>query len=224
MKVEQVAPGVLRIAVARLDAVNVYLLEDVLLDSGSRFQRKRLLSVLSGRSVRAHALTHAHFDHQGSSHYLCDSLGIPLLCGEGDRRAVELGNHRALFPKPEGLSAWLGWKLAGPSHPVTHTLKEGDSVGGFKVLETPGHTPGHLAFWREADRLLIVGDVLFHRNPVTLRPGLQEPFLFATKDAVANRSSARRLASLNPTVICFGHGAPLRSVDRLQQFVSTLSA
>lgn len=222
LKSEQVAPGVVRVAVAPFDAVNVYLIGDVLVDSGGRLRGKRLLSFLSGRDIRAHALTHGHFDHQGSSHYICESLAIPLWCGEGDRRAVESGNQADLFVNPCGFPAWLGQRLAGPSHPVSRSLKEGDVVGSFRVLEAPGHTPGHIAYWREADRILIIGDVLFHRDPVTLQRGLREPFTFATTDAAANRNSARRLAALNPAVICFGHGAPLRSGDQLGDFVSRL--
>jgi hypothetical protein len=43
---------------------------------------------------------------------------------------------------------------------VSRTLREGDPVGGFEVLEVPGHSPGALAFWRERDRVLVCGDVL----------------------------------------------------------------
>jgi len=82
--------------------------------------------------------------------------------------------------------------------------------------------PGHLAFWRERDRVLILGDVLFHRNPMTLKKGLAEPFAFATFDAPMNRASARRLAALQPAVVCFGHGAPLRDSRRFAEFVSDL--
>jgi hydroxyacylglutathione hydrolase len=222
LKSEQLAPGVVRVAVAPLDAMNVYVLGDVLVDSGGRLRGKRLLSFLSGRGIRAHALTHGHFDHQGASHYICESLGIPLWCGEGDRPAVESGNQAELFADRRGFPSWVAQRFAGPSHPVSRSLKEGDVVGGFQVLEAPGHTPGHLAYWREADRILIMGDVLFHRDPVTLRRGLREPFAFATKDVAANRTSARRLAALNPAVICFGHGEPLHSGDQLADFVSTL--
>ena len=70
----------------------------------------------------------------------------------------------------------------GPPHPVARALSEGDEVAGFTVLETPGHTPGHLSFWRERDRTLIVGDVLVNMNPTTGITGLQEPLAFATPD------------------------------------------
>ena len=55
----------------------------------------------------------------------------------------------------------------GPPHPVARALHEGDEVAGFTVLETPGHSRGHVAFWRESDRVLILGDVLNNMNLMT---------------------------------------------------------
>jgi glyoxylase-like metal-dependent hydrolase (beta-lactamase superfamily II) len=112
--------------------------------------------------------------------------------------------------------------LSGPGHPVSALLSEGDEVAGLRVIETPGHTPGHLAFWEETTRVLILGDVLFHRNPATFRKGLQEPFPPATFDRASNLRSARKLAALNPATICFGHGAPLTDGDEFKRFVDGL--
>jgi len=43
------------------------------------------------------------------------------------------------------------------------------------VLEVPGHSRGHVAYWRESDRALILGDVLNGMNLITGIRGLQEP-------------------------------------------------
>jgi glyoxylase-like metal-dependent hydrolase (beta-lactamase superfamily II) len=112
--------------------------------------------------------------------------------------------------------------LSGPGHPVSDTLSEGDDLGDLKVIETPGHTPGHLAYWEERTRVLILGDVLFHRNPATFRKGLSEPFLFATHDRASNLRSARKVADLGAETICFGHGAPLRDGCEFKRFVESL--
>jgi glyoxylase-like metal-dependent hydrolase (beta-lactamase superfamily II) len=101
-------------------------------------------------------------------------------------------------------------------------LEEGDEVGGFSVVEAPGHTPGHLAYWRETDRILILGDVLFNRNPLTLRRGLREPFRVFTHNPGTNRESARKLAGLEPEIVCFGHGAHLTEGSRFKKFVESL--
>ena len=218
----EVVTGVWRFPLAPLDAVNVYLLGDVLLDAGGRLAGHRILRALAGRRVVAHAVTHAHFDHQGSSHTLCERLGIPLWCGEGDRAALASGNLRRSLPRPDGWMGWLHQQLAGPAHPVSRVLRDGDDIGGFAVVETPGHTPGHLAFWRARDRALVLGDVVFHRNPVSLQLALQEPFRFATVNPGLNRQSARKLAALEPAVICFGHGPPLMDGERFARFVAGL--
>lgn len=219
---EQVSDGVWRVSLAPLDSLNAYLIDDVLVDSGSRFSERRLLAALEGRTVRAHAVTHAHFDHVGATHAVCERLGVPLWCGEGDRAAIESGDLSRILPQPRSWVARLGKVLCGAAHAVARTLREGEEVGGFTVIECPGHTPGHLAFWRASDRTLVLGDVAFHRNPATLRGGLSEPFELATKDPQMNRDSARKLAALEPAVICFGHGSTLRDPDRFQDFVSTL--
>lgn len=223
MKLDHVAPGVLRLVLWPLDGLNAYLLGDVLVDAGGRAAAPRLLTALSGHRVTAHAITHAHIDHQGASHLVCEQLGIPLWCGEGDREAVETGDLTRILPDPDARFSRFMQRFAGPAHAVSRTLSERDEVGGFTVIHTPGHTPGHLAFWRESDRVLVLGDVLFHRNPMTLRKGLTEPFRFATHDPERNRESARKLAALEPSVVCFGHGEPLRDTQGFAAFVNTLS-
>jgi glyoxylase-like metal-dependent hydrolase (beta-lactamase superfamily II) len=221
---EKVAPEVFRIPLQGKDALNAYLLGGVLVDSGFGMVRKRLFAALDGLEVEAHTITHAHFDHIGCSHLVTAELGVPFLCGEGDADAVEAGELDRVMPESRPIIRWLGRRMAGPSIQVSRRLKDGDEVGGFTVLETPGHTPGHIAFWRAADRVLVLGDVLFHRNPMTFRRGLQEPFSFATFDPAQNRASARKLADLNPNVVCFGHGSPLRDTERFIDFVGSMPA
>ncbi len=223
----EVAPDVLRLPLQGGDAVNVYLLADLLVDAGGRARARTLLRALETPGLprpAAHAVTHAHFDHQGASHALCERFGIPLYCGEGDRRALETGDVATIQPPgPAWVRALERW-LMGPPHPVARTLHEGDEVAaGFTVLETPGHTPGSISFWRAADRVLLLGDVAMSRHPVTLRAGLREPMRLGTFDAAANRAALRRLAALQPRIVCFGHGSPCLEPERFQEFVAGLS-
>jgi len=96
-----------------------------------------------------------------------------------------------------------------PAHPVARRLREGDELEGFVVLDAPGHSPGHIALWRESDRTLVCGDVFFNL------PRLGPPPDFLTVDPQRNRESMRRLAQLRPALVLFGHGPPLRDPDRL---------
>lgn len=202
-------------------AFNVYLMGDVLVDAATRHARGRILRQLDGREVSAHALTHAHGDHQGASHAVCQELGLPLHVGEADADAAQTGDLRATAPlNPVTRLQLRFW--AGPGHPVQRRLVEGDEVGGFTVIDTPGHSPGHIAFWRERDRALVTGDVLFGRHPVTGRPGLHEPPRMFTPDPARNRESIRRIAALQPAVACFGHGPPWRDPHALGAFAAAL--
>jgi hydroxyacylglutathione hydrolase len=202
-------------------AINVYMIGDVLLDAGSRHASKRILKQLRGRTIAAHALTHAHPDHQGSSHQVCDTLSIPLWCGALDADAVEDGRIAERQPR-HAINALIGRAFTGPPHPVARRLREGDNVAGFTILDVPGHSAGHVAYWREADRTLICGDVFTNIDTVTGIPGLHEPHSFFTPDPARNRDSMRRLAELEPELVCFGHGRPLRDPGKLKAFTSRL--
>jgi hydroxyacylglutathione hydrolase len=204
-------------------AINVYLMGDVIVDAGTRHAARRILRQVRGRPVSALALTHAHPDHQGSCHAVCEALGIPLWCGAADADAVEdPGLMLRRLPK-NWLTRSIGPLMAGPPHPVARRLREGDEVGGFLVLETPGHCAGHVSYWRASDRVLILGDVLAHfRPPIGLR-GLREPPALFSPDPATNRHSARRVADLAPALVCFGHGPPLADPSRFVKFVRRLA-
>jgi hydroxyacylglutathione hydrolase len=204
------------------NAINVYLVGDVLIDAATRQGERRIMRQIRGRTVSAHALTHAHPDHQGSSHAICERLGIPLWCGRGDVPAMETPGAIFNSQAPGWLNRFQARFWTGPPHPVARALQEGDEVAGFTVLEVPGHSRGHVAYWRPADRVLILGDVLNGMNLMTGRRGLQEPPTIFTPDPPRNRQSARRLAALEPELVCFGHGPPLRDPRALSDFAAGL--
>jgi glyoxylase-like metal-dependent hydrolase (beta-lactamase superfamily II) len=211
----ELADGVWQLGGFPPNAVNIYVLGDVLIDAGLGIDRGRILRQVSDRSLSAHALTHAHFDHFGASHGVCETLDIPLWCGATDVEAVESG--RMVGPGGRWIPA-----PGAHAHPVARALKEGDEVAGFTVLDTPGHSPGHVSYWRESDGVLVCGDVMWGQNPFTLRGGIREPFASFSPDPRTNRESARRLTSLKPTLVCFGHGAPLRDPDKFSAAVARL--
>jgi glyoxylase-like metal-dependent hydrolase (beta-lactamase superfamily II) len=113
---------------------------------------------------------------------------------------------------------------AGPPRTVDRALREGDEIAGFAVLDVPGHSPGHVALWRESDRALVLGDVLNNMDVATGVRGLREPKRIFTPDPARNRESARRLAALEPALVCFGHGPPLRDTRKFVDFVSKLAS
>jgi hydroxyacylglutathione hydrolase len=203
-------------------AVNAYLAGDVLIDAGCRQSTGRILKQLDRHEVRAHALTHAHPDHQGASRDVCERLGVPFWCAEADIPPAEdpiLIRQR----QPDKFIARFYWRIFhGPGRKVERGIKEGDEVAGFRVIAAPGHSAGHVVFWREADRVLILGDVLVNMHQTTGIPGLREPMPALTPDPEENRRSAKELAPLEPDLVLFGHGGPLRDRRKFVAFVESL--
>ena len=219
---KQLADGVWQLRGFPPDGINVYLVEDVLIDAATRRAGKRILKQIEGHTVSAHALTHAHPDHQGASDEVCGNLGIPYWVGERDVPYAE-EPRKIADVQPEHRLNRLAMKYwVGPGRNVDRPLREGDEVAGFKVLDVPGHSPGHVAYWRESDRVLILGDVLNNMDVVTGVPGLNDPKWFFTADRDENRRSARRLAALEPKLVLFGHGRPLRDTQKFAAFVDAL--
>ena len=221
---KELAPGLFQLRGFPPNAINVYLMGDVLVDAGSRHARRRILRQLRGRMVTAHALTHAHPDHQGASHAVCTTLGIPFWVSERDADAAEDPELIRRGQPDVWINRLVHRRWTGPGHPVDRRLREGDTVAGFTVLDVPGHSQGHVAFWRESDRVLVVGDVLNNMDVATGLPGLREPKWFFTPDPERNRESIRKVAALGPELVCFGHGAPLRDAGTLAEFAAGLPA
>lgn len=219
---KQLTDGVWQLSGFPPNAINVFLVGDVLVDAATRLAGRRILRQLDGRAVTTHVLTHAHPDHQGASHEVCERLGIPLWCGDADAEAVERPELIRQRQPDVALNRLIWRTWGGPGHPVARRLREGDEVAGFQVLDTPGHSAGHIALWRESDRVLIAGDLLNSMNLITAVPGLREPPRVFTPDPARNRESMRRLAALEPALMVVGHGPPLRDPTKLAQLIAKL--
>jgi hydroxyacylglutathione hydrolase len=224
--VDEIADGVWQLPLTLRSGINAYLIGDVLVDTGIDRSADRIERVLVGRSISAIVLTHAHGDHAGSVKRLSTKLGVPVWCGAADRQATETGrmvlSRRLRRPRLATLvNAAVGFEGA----PVARTLGEGDSLfADFALLETPGHSPGHVSFWREQDRVLICGDVFLNLQLRTLSPGLRQPPDLLTPDPAQNQSSERKLAALEPATVGFGHGPVLDrdAAGKLADFVAKL--
>lgn len=217
-----VAPGVWRVPQLGGPTVNVYLAGDVLFDAGSRWDRRRILAATDGLDLSLLALTHVHPDHQGAARDVCETHGVEIACAAGDVDAME---GRAPF-QPTRADHWLNrfsaWFAAGPPHPVGRVLAEGDEVAGFRVVPTPGHSPGHVAFLRESDRVVICGDTVRNMSYATGRPGVREPPEAFNADTGENRDSIRKLAALEPSLLLPGHGPAITDMAAFQRFAAEL--
>lgn len=204
--------------VHRLDGVagaNVYLLtgrEPVIIDTGLPGQAPRILAYLGAAGVaagdlRAIVLTHHDIDHIGSAAALAQAAGIPVWAPEGDAPYISGERRRPGIKRlvPLLVRPFFG-ALAPPA--LGRLLREGDELpGGFRVLATPGHTPGHISLHRPGT--LVAGDLLM----VMRRPGgglrLRASPPAMSWDSAAVGRSLRRIASLPVDMILAGHGPPV---------------
>jgi glyoxylase-like metal-dependent hydrolase (beta-lactamase superfamily II) len=221
----QIAPEVFQISLMPRNSINCYIIEGVLVDSGIRSSYTTIKKALRKIPVYQHVLTHAHADHQGCSDQVCDEFAIPLLCHPDEVFRTETGMVTKDYPTPQHWVAKLQQKYwAGQGHKVDRTIVENDKVGNFRVVETPGHSAGHISLFRERDGVLIIGDVATNMNVITTATGLRLPPNMFTSDQRRNIQSLQKLAKLNPAIICFGHGPVLRNTDRqFEQFVAECS-
>ena len=181
-----------------------------------------ILRALKGHAVNAHALTHAHPDHQGASKAVCERFGIPFWVPELDVPAAEDSSLIAKRQPNHPIAQISAKVFTGPSHPVDRALHEGDEVASFRLIHTPGHSLGHMVLWREEDRVLIIGDVLNNQHPLLGYPGLRLPLDLYTPDPATNRASAKKLGELEPRLVLFGHGAALRDTRKFVEFCAGL--
>jgi hydroxyacylglutathione hydrolase len=134
----QLAAGVHQLQGWPPNAINVYLIGDVLIDAATRQAERRILKQIAGRKLSAHALTHAHPDHQGSSHAICERLQIPLWCGQGDVPAMETPGGISNSQAPGWLNQLQQRFWTGPPHPVSRALAEARLREGSGVNTSGG--------------------------------------------------------------------------------------
>jgi len=220
---QEIAKNVFHIPLMPRNSINCYIIDDVLIDSGIRSSGSKILKSLQNRKINAHALTHAHADHQGSSAVICKELNIPLWTSAWEKNNAESGIVINEYPNKTHLIAKFQQRFwAGDGYNVSRILKEGDSVGSFTVVETPGHSIGHISFFREEDRVLIVGDALVNMNLLTTIVCLNQPPNLFTTDKKMNMESIKKINALKPKIICFGHGPVLYDNGELEKFMDKM--
>lgn len=162
-----------------------------------------------GAPIARIALTHAHLDHVGS----LDALHAALPAAEilvPDREARFLAGDRTLEPDETEGKLRGSWKTCTTQ--PTRVLQPGDRVGSLEVVSSPGHTPGHVAFFDTRDRALIAGDAFQTRGGIAVSGVIRPLFPFpamGTWHKPTALTSARALRALDPTVLAVGHGAML---------------
>ncbi|MFI5358619.1 MAG: MBL fold metallo-hydrolase [Halanaerobiales bacterium] len=137
------------------NGTNSYLVEDtdncLLIDPGA--EGEKILSVIQEKKLRPEKiiLTHGHFDHIGAAEYLREKTGAKLFVHSEDKEY--------LMDEKKNLSFFTG-DLIEPAI-ADNLMEEGDIIGKFRVIHTPGHTPGSICLYNEEEGLLFSGDTIF---------------------------------------------------------------
>ena len=221
---ESLAPDVLRIPLAFVNAFAVgdpggaWVLVDTGLPGGAGYLRGKTATRF-GRPPEAVVLTHGHFDHAGNAAALAAEWDVPVYAHPDELPFLTgRSDYPPADPTPGGAIAQLSRTFPTTGFDLgerVRALPAEGSVPGlpeWRWLHTPGHTPGHVALWRERDATLLAGDAFATTDLdswtslVTQSRALSRAAVPFTPDWGAAEQSVRDLAELRPMRIGAGHG------------------
>lgn len=212
---EKIAPGIYRVdAVPLRFMVSVYLiaerdgwtLVDTALES-SVTRIKEALLALGGdaETLKRIYLTHHHSDHIGGLGKLVEwAPQAEIIASEGE--AAIISGQKPPDRSENPIMRAMMERQQLPIHSVSRTVREGDTVAGFRVVSSPGHSMSHTSLFHEGHRLLLTADA-FGQLFTTIKVGVTK--LFCSNPALAEQS-AKKLLDLEFTTASLSHGPVLR--------------
>ncbi|MGG3735533.1 MBL fold metallo-hydrolase [Heyndrickxia coagulans] len=214
----------------------------VLVDAGMPGSAGAIFSAVRERfgekaKPKAVLLTHGHFDHVGAIAPLLEKWDVPVFA-----HPLELPylTGRETYPDPDptvegGLLAKIS--MIYPNEPVdlgkaVQPLPEDGTVPflpGWKWIHTPGHSNGHVSFFREADNVLIAGDAFITVRQdefwkvLVQKQEVNGPPRYFTNDWKAAKRLVEKLAALKPETALCGHGIPMSGAGLREGLESLVS-
>jgi glyoxylase-like metal-dependent hydrolase (beta-lactamase superfamily II) len=202
----------------------------ILIDAGTQGNANNIREAVAEHigpdsTPAAIVLTHGHFDHAGSARDLAESWDVEIYA---HRLEIPFLNGNSKYPPPDptvgGFMSQVIRFLPNKKTDVGPRLRE-ISVGRlpwlpeWEIIETPGHAPGHVSYFRSEDSALIAGDAFctVDQNSMTdtlsQRQKVSIPPPYYTCDWKAAERSVKKLAELRPKLLAAGHGIPMRGAQ-----------
>ena len=211
--------------------VNCYLIEReqecVLIDTGMSRNAKCAAALLKSnfpdKPLKTVFLTHSHADHTAGIKVLRKYFDFIIIAHEEEKPYIEKEKE---LPSRKNLSGFLTkmiGKMVGVSDlKVDQTVKDGEILGGLKVMHLPGHTPGTIALIDVESQELFCGDIInANKDGSKIRPP-KEQFAVDYKQALS--ASFRMLEKVSPSAILPGHGRPiLQPTEAVKEYLDQYS-
>lgn len=233
---KEVTPDILAL---QFTIVNAYIVSNpnkpnewVIVDTGLENSEYFILQSVEerfGENSRPQAiiLTHGHFDHVGSVINLANrwdvpvyahQLELPYITGKQDYPVADPtvggGMVARMSPTFPHTSIDLGYRAK--ALPADGSIP---GMDGWKWIPTPGHTEGHVALFREKDRILMPGDAFTTTDQesivsvITQSEEIGGPPAYLTTDWKAAEESVKRLKDLQPSLVIPSHGQPIADAE-----------
>ena len=202
---------------------NPYLLIDsdglTLIDAGLPGSHRKILRYLVSlgyvpSDLKRILITHADFDHVGGLVPLKKASGARLFASPVEARAMAEGHPSRPVKPRRVITRFLFGLMAGLFKPariqVDEMLSDGQILpvlGGLRVIETPGHTPGHISLFATSAGILFCGDSI-----VSGEAGLRGSSGANNWDQAKSDESVRKQAALGARILCSGHGPVVMDV------------
>ena len=204
---------------------NLYIIVDndglTLVDAGLPRSEKKVLDYIAGlgksaRDVKRIILTHSDLDHVGSLAALQKATGARTYASQIEADAIAAGKPSREIKRSGFSFRGILFALVRPFFKATpfkvdEIVADGQSLpilGGLRVVDTAGHTPGHISLFAPAAGILFCGDSM-----VTDEKGIHGSRSDVTWDNARAREAEKNQSALGARIVCSGHGPVLRDAE-----------
>jgi len=207
---------------------NTYLAlgdQTTLIDTGTPGKQENIIKYLQNElkskpeDIKTIVLTHHHIDHTGSLYELKKLTNADIAAYKEDMDIIsgEKSSSDPIYMRfvSRLMTIFTSYKFIKPDI----SLQENDMVDNYRVIHTPGHTPGSIALYNSDNGVIFVGDTLtYDGNKVGGPPS----FLINDKEAL--KKSVKKITDLEPNIMLSGHGKPLteHTSEMIRDFYNTL--